>query len=103
MLVSPSGCKSQLALHPSNLRQAVASAGLLCTGDATAMLDVCLFVGVSKLAQVDSSSDGLLQALKSVLSTDMSVQLFTKAHNADPTGFAQLSFQLPHDKVHCSC
>ncbi len=38
------------------------------------MLDVCLFVRVSKLVQVDSSSDGLLQALKSVLSTDVSVQ-----------------------------
>ena len=65
------------------------------------MLDVCLFVMVSKLAQVDSSSDGLLQALKSVLSTDMSVQLFTKAHSAVPTGFAQLYFQLPHEKVGC--
>ena len=99
MLVSPSGCTLQLTLHPSNLRHAVSSADLLYTGDAAAMLDVCLFVRVSKLIQVDSSSDGLLQALKSVLSTDVSVQLFTKAHSASPTGFAQLSFQSPHDKV----
>ncbi len=99
----PSSCKLhvQLTLHPSSLRQAVASAGLLYTGDATAMLDVCLFVRVSKLIQVDSSSDGLLQALKSLLSTDISVQVFTKAHSAVPTGFAQLSFQSPHDKVGC--
>ena len=101
MQVSPSGCKEQLTLHPSNVRQAVASAGLLCTGDATAMLDVCMFVRVSKLAQVDSFSDGLLQALKSLSSTDLSVQLFTKAHSAVPIGFAQLSFHSPHDKVGC--
>ena len=101
MLVSASGCKLQLTLHPSNLRQAVASAGLLCKGEATAMLDVCLFVRVSQLVQVDSSSDGLLQALKSVLSRGVSVQVFTKAHSAVPAGFAQLSFQSLHDKVHC--
>ncbi len=101
MLVSPSGCDLQATLHPSNLRQAVASAGLLCTGDATAMLDVCMFVRVRKLAQVDSSSDGLLQALESLFSTGVSVQLFTKAHSAVPTGFAQLPFQSFHDKVGC--
>ncbi len=99
MLVSAPVCKLQLTLHSSNLRQAVASAVLLCIGEATALLDVCLFVRVSQLVQVDSSSDGLLQALTSLLSTDVSVQVFTKAHSADPTGFAQLSFHSPHEKV----
>ena len=74
---------------------------MLHTGDTTAMLDVCLFVRVSKLAQVDSSWDALLQALKSVFSTAISVQVFTKAHSAVPTAFAQLSFHSPCDKVGC--
>ena len=99
MLGSPSGCTLQLTPHPSNLRHAVSSADLLYTGDTTAMLDVCLSVRVSKLAQVDSCLDGLLQALKFVLSTNVSVQVFTRAHSALPTGFAYLSFQLPHEEV----